>query len=141
MDHPGFIAVALVVAGSMPSVRIDDMPRTCVPVAPVTLRCENGCCSATTIPLRVCKAITSHKSQGQSIGQGHAWNRVVVGLPCKRNRTPGLEQVSISRATSLSVLAIDDTQEDIMYDQLMSIGKGQAYEKRRQFEQTMRELL
>jgi ATP-dependent exoDNAse (exonuclease V) alpha subunit len=119
---------------------IDDMPRTCVPVATVTLRCENNCCSATTIPLRVCKAITGHKSQGQSIGEGHPWSKAVVCIPCRRNKTPGLEQVSISRATSLSVLALDDTQEELTYEQLMSIGKGQAYEKRRQFEQTMQQL-
>ena len=121
---PDFIAVA----------------RTCVPVPAVTLRCEKGCCSATTIPLRVCKAIIGHKSQGQSIGDGQAWTKAVVGLPCKRNKTPGLEQVSISRATSLSVLAIDDTEEQATYEQLMSIGKGRAYDKRREFEQTLRPL-
>jgi hypothetical protein len=75
--------------------------------------------------------------QGQSVGEGHAWTKVVVGLPCKRNKTPGLEQVSISRATSLSVLAIDDTEEQATYEQLMSIGKGHAYDKRREFEQTL----
>jgi len=45
----------------------------------------------------------------------------VVGLPCKKNRTPGLEQLSFSRAMSLSILAIDDTQEEVMHNQLMSI--------------------
>jgi hypothetical protein len=109
---------------------IDNMPQTCGPVAPVTLHCEKGCCSATTIPLRVCKAIAAHKSQGQSIGDGHAWSKVVVCLPCKKNKTPGLEQVSVSRATSLSVLAFDETHEDLTYKHLMSIGKGQAYNKR-----------
>ena len=88
----------------------------------------------------MCKAISSHRSQGQSVGEGHAWTKVVVGLPCKRNKTPGLEQVSISRATSLSVLAIDDTEEQATYEQLMSIGKGRAYDKRREFEQTLQPL-
>ena len=48
--------------------------------------------------------------------------------------------VSISHATSLNVLALDDTQEEITYDQLMSIGKGQAYDKRCKFEETMSQL-
>jgi hypothetical protein len=39
------------------------------------------------------------------------------------------KQVSISQATSLSVLALDDMQEELMYDQLMSIGTGKAYDK------------
>jgi len=115
------------------------MPRMGLPVAPVTLTCEKGCCSATTMPLRVCKAITGHKSQGQSIGEGHAWTKAVVGLPCKRNKTPGPEQVSVSRATSLDVLAINDTDEQLTYEQLMSIGKGSAYDKRREFEETIRD--
>jgi hypothetical protein len=116
------------------------MPWTCIPVPPVTLRCENNCCSAITIPLQVCKAITGHKLQGQSIGMGHPWSKAVVGLPCWGNKTPGLEQVSISQATWLSVLALDDMQEELMYDQLMSIGTGKAYDKWCQFEETMQEL-
>jgi hypothetical protein len=75
---------------------IDGMPRTCVPVTPITLRCESSCCSATTMPLRVSKAITCHKCQGQTVGDGHPFCKCVVGLPCKNNKSPGLAQVSIS---------------------------------------------
>jgi hypothetical protein len=65
LNHPGFY-------------------RTCVPV---TLRCEKGCCSAMTIPLWVCKAITGQTSQGQSIADGHAWTKAVVGLlPARETR-------------------------------------------------------
>jgi hypothetical protein len=70
-----------------------------------------------------------------SVGEGHAWSKVVVGLPSRGNRTPGLEQVSISRATCRAALAIDDSEEPITYDQLMRIGKGKAYDKRREFEE------
>lgn len=70
---------------------LPDRPSRWISIAPVTLRCERRCCSARTIPLRVCKAISSHRSQGQSVGEGHAWTKVVVGLHCKRNKTPGLE--------------------------------------------------
>jgi hypothetical protein len=34
----------------------------------------------------------------------------------------------------------DNTHEDLKYGQLMSIGKGQAYNKRQQFEERMRDL-
>jgi hypothetical protein len=137
-EHPAYVIVHFPDC-MIPEVEkfIDDMPQTCVLVAPVTLCCEKGCCSAITIPLRVCKAITGHKSQGQSIGDKHAWSKVVVCLLCKKNKTPRLEQVSVSRATSLSVLAFNDTHEDLTHKQLMLIGKGQAYNKREQFEERM----
>jgi hypothetical protein len=58
----------------------------------------------------------------------HGVKQLLVGL-FGGNKTPGLEQVSISQARSLSVLALDDMQEELMYDQLMSIGTGKAYDK------------
>lgn len=119
---------------------IENMPRTCIPVPVVTQRCEKQCCSATSIPLRVCKAITHYKSQGQSIGPGNAWTKVVVRLPSDRNKTPGLAQVAISRATSLNVLAIDDSQGDVTVEDFVNIGKGNAYEKRREFEASLHDL-
>jgi hypothetical protein len=135
-QHPAYVVV------DFPDCKIPEekklipgKPRTYVPVPPKTLRCEKGCCSATQIPLRVCKACSCHKCQGMSVGEGHAWSKVVVGLPSRGNRTPGLEQVSISRATCRAALAIDDSEEPITYDQLMRIGKGKAYDKRREFEE------
>jgi hypothetical protein len=43
-------------------------------------------------------------------------------------------------ATSLDVLAIDDTDEQLMYEQLKLIGKGSSYDKRCEFETTIRDL-
>ena len=34
-----------------------------IPIAPITIRCERKFCTVTSIPLRVCKAITIHKAQ------------------------------------------------------------------------------
>ena len=42
-------------------------------------------------------------------------------------------------ATSLDVLAIDNTDEQLTYEQLMSIGKD-TYDKRCEFEATIRHL-
>ena len=70
----------------------------------------------------------------------YAWkNRAVALLPSKRSKTPGLdEQVSISRATSLAVLAVDDNEEEpITVEQVVSFGRGSAYDKRRQFEENL----
>jgi len=61
-------------------------------------------------------------------------------LPSKGNTTPGLELVMFSRATSQFVLAIDDSEGDITYDQFTRIGKGRAYDKRREFEPRMRDM-
>ena len=57
-------------------------------------------------------------------------------LPSKRSKTPGLdEQVSISRATSLAVLAAYDNEEEpITVEQVVSFVRGGAYDKRRQFD-------
>jgi hypothetical protein len=121
---------------------IPNMPRTCVPIEPHTVRCEHKCCSATQVPLRVCKAVTGQKSQGMSVGEGHPWEKAVVGLPGSqsRNKTPGSELVMTSRVTGPQALAIDDSEEDVTYSMLCGIGKGAAYDKRRQFEQELLQL-
>jgi hypothetical protein len=75
-----------------------------------------------------------------STGEGHAWSKVVVGLPCKRNTTPGLEQVMLSRSTTLDSLALEDLEGDeLTYEQLLSIGKGPSYDKRRRHEAILRQ--
>ena len=43
-------------------------------------------------------------------------------------------------ATSLDVLAIDDTDEQLTYEQLKLIGKGSSYDKRCEFETTIRDV-
>jgi hypothetical protein len=43
-------------------------PHTYVPIALYHDRCDHKCCAAIQVPLCPCKAITIHKSQGQSVG-------------------------------------------------------------------------
>jgi hypothetical protein len=97
---------------------------THVPIPAVTVRCEKSCCSVTTIPLRVCKAVTIHKSQGLTVGNGHFWELLVVGLPSGKGSgsTLGLEQVSFSRASELENLTqISTTDSPVTVERLVSI--------------------
>ena len=108
---------------------------TWFPVPLETMRCERNCCSMTTIPLRVCKAITIIKSQGQSVGPGNNWTKLVCRLP--QRSTPGLELVAISRVTDPSCLMI--LPENLTIDRLLRIGQSPAYQPRRDFEEKCRE--
>jgi hypothetical protein len=112
---------------------------TWVPIPATVNRCEKKCCSQKAVPLRVCKAISIHKSQGATVGPSSTWKRVVVGMPAKTGgKTPGLEMVAFSRAESKEVFAIaDDIPLDI--EMFMKIGQGKAYEARREFEERIRQ--
>lgn len=110
---------------------------TAIPIPLVTVRCENNCCSMTTIPLRVCKAITIHKCQGISIGNGEKWSKIVIVLPGSnsRLRAPGLECVAISRAKAFSDMAFMETEKhEINRARFIKIGRSKAYEDRNDFE-------
>ena len=96
-------------------------------------------CIVTSIPLRVCKAITIHKAQGMSIGPGKSFESVIVSLPEKGERTnPGSELVAFSRVTDISALAICDTKNDITLEILKNIGTGSCYIKRKQFDNLLK---
>jgi hypothetical protein len=56
-----------------------------------------------------------------------------------RNKTPGLENVAFSRAMALECLVVLDKNE-ITYEMMMKIGKGKAYQKRREYELQLRAL-
>ena len=111
-------------------------PVTCVPVPVIKDRCEKNCCSIATVPLRVCKAVTTHKSQGMTVGPGHVWERLVITLPRKnsRNKTCGSELVAFSRVTDLQHLAIAD-HEGVpnTLQHYYKIGKGLAATKKHEF--------
>ena len=109
---------------------------THVPIPIHTVRCEKKCCSMTSIPLRVCKAITIHKCQGMSVGTGELWNRIIVMLPGLKSkmRQPGLEYVACSRAKDVKCMAfIESEAHPLTYERLMKVGRTPAYEERRSF--------
>ena len=75
----------------------DDLPSTYIPITPLTIRCEKRCCTVTSIPLRVCKALTIHKSQGMNVGPDNPFKIIVTYFAEKKERTnPGSELVTIS---------------------------------------------
>ena len=90
-----------------------------------------------TIPLRVCKTITTYKSQGMSIGLNEIWTKAVVVLPGVRSNMnkPGLEIVAISRVKKIRDLALMSTEKhQLTLERLLKIGKSKAYNVRRHFE-------
>jgi ATP-dependent exoDNAse (exonuclease V) alpha subunit len=71
---------------------IPGKPATMVPIPIVIDCCHKRCCSITTVPLHVRIAITIHKSQGMTIGDGQIFEKVIVYLPEAGSRSdPGLE--------------------------------------------------
>ena len=115
-----------------------DLHRKLIPVAPITILCERKCCTVISIPLRVCKAITIHKAQGMSIGPQKAFESAIISLPEKGERTtPGSELTAFSRVTTISVLAICDTNRQITIETIKNIGTGSSYNKRKLFDKLL----
>ena len=59
----------------------DHLLSTCAPIPVITEHCQKHCCTMSTIPLRVCIALTIHKSQGMTIGNGEIFEKAIVYLP------------------------------------------------------------
>ena len=112
-----------------------DKASTWVSIPVATEKCEKYCCTIQAIPLRVCVAITIHKSQGMTIGPEQTFQRAIVYLPEGNSRSPpGLELVAISRATNPKCFAIGNDPQTLSKMFVKKIGKGKAYELRREFE-------
>jgi hypothetical protein len=140
---PHFVVVDFPLVHLSPEDRWMANQPSWVPIPVVTLRCEKKCCSVSTIPLRVCKAITIYKSQGMTVGLNQIWRRLVVLLPSKTSqagKTPGLAQVAFSRASELGRLAVLETPDcQLTVELLKSIGTTAPYKVRREFEATLRQ--
>ena len=117
---------------------ITDMPSTYVPIPLVTRRCERNCCSMTAIPLQVCKALSIHKSQGMTVGEGKQFQKVIVYLPLNGNKCPGMELVATSRAVELNDFAIGNSLTQLTRQDLLKIGRTPAYNARRDFLKNIR---
>jgi len=116
---------------------------TWVPIDCETLRCEKRCCSITTIPLRVCKAITTYKSQGLTVGEKEMWEKImlVIGAAKGLAAKPGIEQVSFSRSREILDMAVDGTEEHpLTKERIRRIGKSPGYNQRRLWVDRVREL-
>ena len=131
---------------TLPTSLVQGFDSKHVPIPFLTQRCERKCCSVTALPLRVCRALTIHKSQGMTVGREtitvdgvtrnkHPFQNVIVYLSPKesKHKTPGSELVAFSRVTKLEYLAIGNTCDKIDKTMLYNIGKSKAYDKRRTF--------
>ena len=99
-----------------------------MPVPFVELRCDKKCCLVAMLPLRTCKAITVHESQGMTTGARHLWKKVVLELPATgERRTPGSELVGASRAEKLEDLAIANPPSTLNRNDLKKIRTGTAF--------------
>jgi len=117
------------------------MPPTCVPVPVVMDQCEKKCCSVKTIPLRVCIAISIHKSQGMTIGPGEVFEKVVVYLPeDQREQSPGLELVAFSRAKGPDCLAVGNNSNNLTIMSIQKIGTSEKNKLRRKFQKKLKDL-
>ena len=106
-----------------------------IPIAPITICYERKCCTVTSIPLRVCKAITIDKVQGMSIGPQKPFESVIISLPEKGERiNPGSKLVTFSRVTTISALAICDINGLITIETMKNIETGSSYNKSKVFD-------
>ena len=118
---------------------ITGSPSIHIPIPITTERCERKCCSMPTIPLRICKAITTYKSQVITVGPDNTWARVVVWLATRnQKRTPGAESVDFSRATDSEMMAIGNPLHQLDQMGILKIGQGKASDMRREFEKIMK---
>ena len=111
----------------------EDLPRTYIPIPIVEEMCEEKCCSARALPLRCCKALSQHKCQGMM--SGNPFECVTVHYPTNNTGTGarmpgGLELVAKSRLRleSLDCAAIGNRMEDLINQQLTSIGRTKAHD-------------
>lgn len=108
----------------------EDLPRTYIPIPIVEEMCEEKCCSVRALPLRCCNALSKHKRQGMS--GNDPFECVTVHYPTNNTaRMPGgLELVAKSRLRleSLDCVAIGNRMEDLIKQQLTSIGRTKAYD-------------
>jgi hypothetical protein len=115
------------------SKMIPNKPTTWVPIPLVTRRCEKNCCQITALPLQLCKALTIHKAQGMTVGEGQMFEEVVVCLPVGGTKCPGQELVASSRAVELRDFAIGNPIDQLTKQDLVNIGRTPAYNDRRAF--------
>jgi hypothetical protein len=87
-----------------------------------------------TIPLRVCIAITTYKGQGITVGPGEMFEQLVIHLPINSKMSvTGQEHVQFSRAKDLKYIAIGNSPNDLVTEKLLKIGKNKGNEKRKEF--------
>ncbi|EJK52652.1 hypothetical protein THAOC_28052, partial [Thalassiosira oceanica] len=101
-------------------------------------RCEKGCCSIKTLPLRVCYALTVHKVQGMSIGPGETFEKAVVHFAEGRMANiPGLMLTAFTRVKNAGDLAIGTDSNSLAVETITKIGTTKAYQKKKDYREQL----
>ena len=80
-------------------------------------------CTVSTIPLRVCIAISIHKSQGMTIGPSQVFKNAVIHLPIDTmKKIPGIELVALSRAINPNCFCLGNMSTELRILSFMKIG-------------------
>ena len=109
-----------------------------VPITMCERRCDRGCCSIKTIPLRVCKGLTGHKVQGMSIGEGEQFKNAQIHMPQgMMKNTPGWVLTAFTRLKNSNDCAIATKSRDMSKSEILRIGNTKAYKTRREFRNKM----
>ncbi len=82
-----------------------------------------------------CKSLSTHKSQGMTVGHGKQFTKVVVHLPVGvgGNKCPGLELVAVSRAVELNDFSVGNSITELTKQALLRIGNTDAYRAQNMF--------
>ena len=102
---------------------IKGAPSTWIAVPVVTNRCEKNCCSVSAIPLRVCIAMTIHKAQGMTVGEGMDFDKLIVYLTVAGQRTTlGLELVAFYRVKKPEDIVVGNPVGELAIANIANIG-------------------
>ena len=73
-----------------------------------------------------------------SVGPGNPFESAVIYLPERGEGTnPGSELVATSRVSDISFVVIYDTNRQVTVESLKTIGSGNIYNKRKQFDEML----
>ena len=92
----------------------------------------------TTIPLRICKAISIYKCQGMTIGSSEMFSKIVVIILRKKSRMnrPGNHMVAVSKIKESDDIAfISNDSNPLTYESIKSVGKSKPFNNRKLFKQ------
>ena len=118
---------------------IPAMPRTCVPIPIIEIRCTKHCCGMETFPLCMPVSLTGHKAQGMTIADRELYENVVIRFPTNgRCNVTGLEMVMTSRVKSISNFCLGNRVADLDKTYLKKIGKSPTNDQRRLFQQRVK---
>ena len=113
---------------------------TQVPIPTAKHMCEKKCCSVTMILSRVADALTIHKSQGMTCGEGETLTHCVLHMSEPgAKKPPGLEMVGISRAKDAMNIATGNESHELAETEFLKTGKSKANNDRRACQQQLRD--